>query len=260
LDVAEEFCQKISEFFPEKDVRVVEPSAGGGAFVTPIQRRWNSAEFLDVAPEHPSVTQADFLYKSFPKGTLFVGNPPFGKNSSLAVRFFDHCVRQNPVGICMIHPKTFMKPRFWETLAPGYFLKHQYELNQNSFNFNGIPYDVPCVAQVWVPGTRPTLPKNLTLFDRGDVPMFIRRVGASAGKLVDAFTPSSTIMTRATQDTKDALIANYPGIRRLASMTAGVRSITLLEIEDVLLGRYGIGTNVTYSDEILRREPDGLFS
>jgi hypothetical protein len=90
--------------------------------------------------------------------------------------------------------------------------------------------------------------------------MFIRRVGASAGKLVDAFTPSSTIMTRATQDTKDALIANYPGIRRLASMTAGVRSITLLEIEDVLLGRYGIGTNVTYSDEILRREPDGLFS
>lgn len=219
---------------------MVEPSAGAGAFILPIKSRWDSCQFLDILAEHPDVQTGNFLDTIFPSKSAFVGNPPFGKNSSLAVKFFNHAASFDPVAICMIHPKTFMKPRFWSRLNQNYALGHQYELPKNSFNFCGKSYDVPCVAQIWVQGVRPTLPSTLSLFDSSLEPILIRRAGSSAGKIVDSFTPSSTYLTGCSSETRQKLIENYPTIKRLASMTAGVRSITLLEIEDILLTRYAI--------------------
>jgi hypothetical protein len=205
-----------------------------------MRKHWDRQKFLDILGEHPEVESGDFFETEFPRKSLFIGNPPFGKNSSLAVRFFNHSASFDPVGICMIHPRTFMKPRFWGRLDSRYHLSSQYELPRNSFNFCGKPYDVPCVAQVWVPGQRVCLPETLELFRNELDPILIRRVGASAGKVVGAYTPSSTYKTGCSRESRLLLLENYDKIRRLASMTAGVRSITLLEIEDILLKRYEV--------------------
>lgn len=241
-DISETFCDVISRYVDSGSV-IIEPSAGGGSFIEPIKKRWGSYSFLDIAPEHVDVMMADFLTSSFQRGFVFIGNPPFGKNSSLAVKFFNHAASFEPKAICMIHPKTFMKPRFWDRLNSSYSIVHQYELPDNSFTFCSASYNVPCVAQIWMRKERPfILPTDLTLFGIGccEENILIRRAGASAGKIVDQFTPSSTYKTNCSADTKHRLVDMYPEIRRLASLTAGVRSITLLEIEDILLGRYSV--------------------
>jgi hypothetical protein len=236
-DVVENFCQKIYKTFPNRELHVIEPSAGAGVFIDPVKRNWDSFEFLDIFGEHQEIQNKNFLESNFLENSLFIGNPPFGKNSSLAVKFFNHAASFKPIGICMIHPKTFMKPRFWKRLDLNYQLSWQEVLPKNSFNFQGLPYDVPCVMQIWVPGNRPPLPEKLELFGSGNH-VLIRRAGSKAGKIVFDYTPSSTYSTFCSDEVKESLKHAYPKIKQFASMTAGVRSITLLEIEDVLLHRY----------------------
>jgi hypothetical protein len=235
--IASSFCEFIHETLGHSDCYVIEPSAGAGAFVPEIKKFWKNYRFVDILGEHPEVENGDFLKMSFPSGAIFIGNPPFGKNSSLAVRFFNHAASFDPFAICMIHPKTFMKQRFWERLNQNYLLSHQYELPKNSFTFCGKIYDVPCVAQIWTKGTRETLPQTLTLFSNNLPEVLIRRAGASAGKIVETYTPSSTYRTGCSEETRKMLVERYNEIRQVASMTAGVRSITLFEIEDILLNR-----------------------
>lgn len=69
---------------------IIEPSAGGGAFV-------DQCPFItayDIVPEHPDVIKQDFLQLDIPykKGRLFIGNPPYGRGMDLAIKFFKKCV------------------------------------------------------------------------------------------------------------------------------------------------------------------------
>ena len=50
---------------------------------------------IDLAPAHPDVIEQNFFdYKPDSVGNILtIGNPPFGKNSSLAVKFFNHAAQ-----------------------------------------------------------------------------------------------------------------------------------------------------------------------
>lgn len=94
---------------------VVEPSAGNGSFFKQIPS--NCKIGMDIQPEnandndnHKILTQ-DFLeyvpdtkYKS----VFVIGNPPFGKCSSLAMKFFNHAAQWANV-IAFIVPRTFRR-------------------------------------------------------------------------------------------------------------------------------------------------------
>lgn len=241
--VSQEFCQMVYELVGNQIDMVIEPSAGGGSFIPSIKKYWQDSEtiFLDIEPEHPDVTRIDFLdYRGVQQNAIVIGNPPFGKNSSLAVKFFNHSAALNVEWICLILPRTFMKPRFWNRLSMNYTLIKQEILDKNSFTLDGKTWDVPCVAQIWKREPREcNLPKELSLFwDIGTGDTFIRRAGGRAGQIVESYTESSTYRVNCSEQTKSDIIRLHPEITKLASMTAGVRSITLLEVEDVLLGRY----------------------
>ena len=74
---------------------IVEPSAGGGAFIPYVKGLADTCMFYDLEPEHPEVIKQDFLdpQLDMPDGThlCFVGNPPFGRQSSLAIKFIKKC-------------------------------------------------------------------------------------------------------------------------------------------------------------------------
>lgn len=222
---------------------IIEPSAGNGAFLSPL-KDYNVFSF-DISPEHNSIQKADWLKDDLSgcidKNSLIIGNPPFGKNSSLAVRFFNKAAEYNPKIIAFILPRTFSKPRFWSKLSVKYSLKSEFVCSKRSFLLNGIPWDVPCVSQVWEAEDRQDkLPNNLTLFE--EVPeensrCFIRRVGGKAGQVVDSYTRSTTYSVNCSEDTYSALCENKDSLSKFSQNTAGVRSITLLEIEDILMGR-----------------------
>ena len=68
---------------------LVEPSAGGGAFVRAFQKHGlDRFEAYDIAPESDGIIRQDFLCLDHGyDGSMCVGNPPFGHRSRLAIEF-----------------------------------------------------------------------------------------------------------------------------------------------------------------------------
>lgn len=85
------YCtEKMVSFTGVDGVTCIEPSAGNGSFIEPIQDNYKNYLFLDIAPEHELVKDQDYLkYECNVDGKVVVlGNPPFGRANSLIVKFF----------------------------------------------------------------------------------------------------------------------------------------------------------------------------
>lgn len=126
----------------------VEPSAGDGAFVDVMPFPQVA---LDIAPKRGDISRCDFM--TWHPGTsdrriAVIGNPPFGKNSSLARRFFDHAALFADV-IAFILPRTFQKEGFVNRLNRQMHMVHESILDEQSFVFGGEDYAVPTVFQIW---------------------------------------------------------------------------------------------------------------
>lgn len=126
----------------------VEPSAGGGAFLDAMP---NPKMGLDIHSRRMDITAADFL-SWYPGKTPYpiavAGNPPFGKNSSLARKFLDHAASFADI-VAFILPRTFQKPAFINRLDRHMHLVREMVLADDSFIFENQPYPVPTVFQIW---------------------------------------------------------------------------------------------------------------
>lgn len=165
---------------------LVEPSAGGGAFRRPMPR--NSIAF-DIDPKGSGIIKVDFLSIELrcAHRMMIVGNPPFGRNACLAIRFFNHAARQSDV-IAMIFPRSFLKASIENQLNEGFHLVCCNEIPPNAFELDGKRRDVGAVFQIWerraVP--RDLRPEELTHPDfefttPALADFWIRRVGVNAG-------------------------------------------------------------------------------
>jgi hypothetical protein len=87
---------------------IVEPSAGNGSFLDQIS---GNKIGIDISPESNNIKKMDFFHYTPPENSgkiLVIGNPPFGKCSSLAVKFFNHAGNWCDV-IAFIVPRTFKR-------------------------------------------------------------------------------------------------------------------------------------------------------
>lgn len=176
---------------------LLEPSAGDGAFLELLPARWRVG--LDIDPRHPEVLKQDFLTWPIPtpeKDTrwVVVGNPPFGKNGSLAVAFFNRAASCAAV-IAFIVPRSFRKLSVQRRLNVRFHLLEDRELADASFVLGGESYSVPCCFQVWVKRdhdrqVKPHLiahPDFEFCQEREQAHFAIRRVGRSAGAVIRNF-------------------------------------------------------------------------
>lgn len=127
---------------------VVEPSAGNGAFLTriPVENRIG----IDIAPDHDTILQHDFLTWTPPPGLtnlLVVGNPPFGRMSSLAVKFFNHAAGWANT-IAFIVPRTFRRVSIQNKLAANFHLMYDMEIPMEPCAFHP-PILAKCCFQIW---------------------------------------------------------------------------------------------------------------
>lgn len=142
---------KSQPFF--KDVKkIIEPAAGNGELL----KHFPGAIGYDLDPQSDNIKQADFLKAKIPMGnnSLVVMNPPYGKSSNLAVRFFNRAAELGADYIAMIVPRTFRKRSVSDKLHDSFHLVDEYILPKNSFYLPAEgdkkeAYDVPTVAQVW---------------------------------------------------------------------------------------------------------------
>ena len=101
-EVAKLCCDLID--FSEYE-KILEPSAGTGVFLDllPSEKRVG----IDLDPKHDEIVEQDFfLYKG--TENLVIGNPPFGRVSSLAIKFFNHAATFADT-IAFIIPRTFRR-------------------------------------------------------------------------------------------------------------------------------------------------------
>jgi hypothetical protein len=128
----------------------IEPSAGSGAFLDVLP---NPCIGMDIAPPsyRKDIQKQDFL-QWHPQKTadtyIVIGNPPFGKNASLALKFIRHAAGFADF-VAFILPRTFEKDTFKSRISEHFLLLSQSMLNPASFLHNGAVYSVPVVFQIW---------------------------------------------------------------------------------------------------------------
>jgi hypothetical protein len=180
---------------PPEEYLWVEPSAGTGAFLHQLPKSFTKIG-LDIEPKAEDIIKQDYLSwnpTSLPKKNVIVfGNPPFGRQSSLAKAFIAKSCSFADF-IAFILPKSFTKPSMYSAFHSGFHLVFNNELNKNAFIINGgAKYDVPCVFQIWEkraterPKEEKVAPIGFAYISAASAAtpstIAIRRVGALAGK------------------------------------------------------------------------------
>ena len=172
---------------------LIEPSAGKGAFIKYMKRLTKNIRCYDIEPGHKDVTQQDFLTlqlePDIDTNLHFFGNPPFGRQSSLARKFIKRCCLMNAQSISFILPKSFKKVSYQRAFDNIYHLEREIDIPDGAFTIQNKDHSVPCVFQIWVKKTyertipEPILPNGFEFVKQGEQPDFsIRRVGVYAGK------------------------------------------------------------------------------
>ena len=227
-----------------KKMDVVEPSAGTGAFVNPLREQGVTVSAMDLEPKAPGIKKGNFLVGKLEVGerpVAVIGNPPFGRQSNMAVRFFNRAAENNASLIAFIVPRTFRKISIQDKLDKNFWLIHDSDVPGRAFIRNGTPHDVPCAWQVWKrqEKKRPEVPTPdvsgiIRYVSVAAADFALRRVGGRAGIVLpldngEKYSPSSTFFIHAVRHDAAKLLSSidWSDIR---NSTAGVRSISKREI------------------------------
>ena len=181
----------------EKDI-IVEPSAGSGVFYNALLKMCKNIRLFDIKPDSDLVTEIDFLQvtpqmidpeKDRSKLTIHtIGNPPFGRQSSMAIKFIKHAASFSK-SISFILPKSFKKDSMRKAFPLSFHLIFECDLPEKSFTVNGQDHDSPCVFQIWEKKSANRFveadiePNGFKFVKKENSPtLSLRRVGGTAGK------------------------------------------------------------------------------
>lgn len=180
-----DYCLSFIE--TDKYNKIIEPSAGNGAFL----KKLPGAIGYDIEPATDNIIKQDFLLLENPKeeNILVIGNPPFGIQSKLAIKFFNKAAEFCDT-IAFILPRSFCKDSIKNRLNLKFHLVKEELLPENSFLLNNENYSVPCVFQIWkrqdIERKKINLPLVSEYFDFtkeiNEADFRIQRVGGNAGK------------------------------------------------------------------------------
>ena len=131
---------------------VVEPSAGSGSWSSKIE----DCLAIDISPANEDIIQGDFLSDDFlfddmkkDNKILVIGNPPFGRQSKLAMKFINKSAEFADT-IAFILPRSFRKESVQRRIHKNFWLTKDIDLfEESAFIFEGKDYFAPCVFQVW---------------------------------------------------------------------------------------------------------------
>jgi len=182
--IAKDCIQSIKDIIKDNTIyQWIEPSAGNGSFLI------KKCIALDIDPKHKNILKQDFLEynPSIEKPILIYGNPPFGKQSSVAKKYIKHASSFASV-IAFILPRSFVKPSMSKAFPKNFHCLYTKELEKDSFEVNGEPYDVPCIFQIWQKKDEERVdesiegPVGFTYVKQTDsYDISVRRVGVNAG-------------------------------------------------------------------------------
>ena len=179
---------------------VLEPAGGTGAFIEAVQSAGVSKVIsFDIEPLHDSVSVGDFLEQEINQEHLItISNPPFGRNNSLSIPFFNHAAEASDA-ICFIVPRSWRKWSVTNRLDLSFELALDVDLDIDYVDSEGLPLSskthLATCFQIWKKTNKPR--KVVRVFDKGiiekvspdqaDVSLTI--FGYGCGKVKTQFEP-----------------------------------------------------------------------
>lgn len=155
----EQFKSVIEKYIGSDDA-LIEPSCGDGAFL----KMFDFDYAYDIVEKTDSLSfeLKDFLTTKLnidiPANSIYIGNPPFGKNSKLAIEFCKHCCDLDAKFIMFILPVIFKNETYQNKAFNIYY--HLIEsIDYNEFVKDGVDVKVECVFQIW---QKQTTPRTIT--------------------------------------------------------------------------------------------------
>jgi len=148
-DIAIKCYDKLKQLININDFDIhLEPSAGAGSFFNIMD---NSKKFgLDIEPKKEDINKMNFFdYKpTDDKKYLVMGNPPFGRVSSLAVKFFNKSAEFSDC-IAFIIPRTFKRVSIQNKLNLNFKLIYNEDLPMVPCCFTP-KMTAKCCFQIWI--------------------------------------------------------------------------------------------------------------
>ena len=228
------------------DDLIIEPSAGNGAFIPGIKSLTGNFEFYDLEPDNNEIIKQDYLLLDHHDTTKrsgkihVIGNPPFGRQSSLAIKFIKKSCEYCHT-ISFILPRSFKKDSLKKTFPLDFHLLFETDLPDKSFLVDGVEHNVPCIFQIWEKkkmnraANEKLEPLHFTFVSKTENPdISFRRVGVNAGTIdvnIDEKSMQSHYFIKFTNDRSVS-----ENINRLASITyefnntVGPKSISKQEL------------------------------
>lgn len=229
------FC--LSQIDLSEYTSIVEPSAGAGAFSNLIPK----CTAMDIEPEGQGILKQDFLTYDYTKlvgKILVVGNIPFGKQCSLAIRFMRYAMLFADT-VAFILPKSFKKQSLQDKVPLNFILVKEVDLPKDSFTLDGSAYDVPCVFQVWertnTPRTKSVKAVPISGYhycSKDSADISLRRVGLYAGEASTNLKVSKSTHYFIQVDDKDVIPKIIDSLSEKIwehNNTVGIRSISKQE-------------------------------
>lgn len=139
-EVAEQVVSRVLGVVPNAVDRTwIEPAGGNGAFIDAVRDVGvRDVVSFDIEPRHHEVARGDFLTQQLNvTGAVSIGNPPFGRNNALSVRFFNHAARYSDY-IAFIVPRSWRKWSVVNRLDPHFHLVSDENLSTDYIDAAGL--------------------------------------------------------------------------------------------------------------------------
>lgn len=130
-EMAESILRRVLKELKDYPNRIfLEPAGGTGTFIDAAKKLgMEKIVSYDIEPKHPSVELGSFLEQEFEwRGGVCVTNPPFGRNNSLSIPFFNHAANFCDL-IAFIVPRSWRKWSVLNRLNLEFRLIDDWDLN-----------------------------------------------------------------------------------------------------------------------------------
>ena len=150
-----------------KGAVVLEPAGGTGSFVeAAFAKGVKEVISFDIEPLHEKVLLGNFLDQELTQQNLItISNPPFGRNNSLSIPFFNHAARVSDA-ICFIVPRSWRKWSVTNRLDLNFELVADQDLDIDYLDSEGeLISDKSRLAtcfQIWRRSETPRVPVKIT--------------------------------------------------------------------------------------------------
>jgi hypothetical protein len=248
VDTATWVVNRVLELVPDSRYQTwLEPSAGSGSFLSALTGAGISDVIaMDIDPAHADVRKKDFLkWKPTTENLVAIGNPPFGRNNSLSIPFFNKCAQFSST-IAFIVPRSWRKWSVTNRLSMDFSCISDENLDINYVDVAGADVyaknNLRTCLQIW---TRAPIPRQpVRILDHGFVEkveperadIALKVFGYGCGTVLTDFArvPNTTLMFLKVNDRRAVKALMEAPLGHYFNNVAYTEALAFTEVNDAL--------------------------